>query len=232
MTFWTVTQTPRFKAAIGHAGISDWYSFFGQTDIPNLLEFGFGGLPSQSKATYEQLVADRARVEGDDAAADHARRERHCACRSRRPTSTTVCSRSSGKTVEFLRYPREGHGIAGADASPASRRGAGEVVRRVRAQADRPTGERQLKPAERSVNRPGALAFFLRSEFLCVMSDSRGFARLAFCSLVYRVLWFVATALQKTAAARVHLSAASGCNARIFALAANACGPTRRRLLM
>ncbi|MBI4472913.1 MAG: S9 family peptidase, partial [Acidobacteria bacterium] len=26
MTFWTVSQTDRFKAAIGHAGISDWYS--------------------------------------------------------------------------------------------------------------------------------------------------------------------------------------------------------------
>ena len=25
------------------AAISDWYSFFGQTDIPNLLEYGFGG---------------------------------------------------------------------------------------------------------------------------------------------------------------------------------------------
>jgi len=54
MTFWTITQTNRFKAAIGHAGISDWYSFFGQTDIPNLLEFGFGGLPSASKTTYER----------------------------------------------------------------------------------------------------------------------------------------------------------------------------------
>ena len=40
------------------------------------------------------------------------------------------------------------------------------------------------------------------------MSDSRGFAPVgAFRSLVYRVLWFVATALQKTAAACVHLSA-------------------------
>ena len=29
MTFWTITQTDRFKAAIGHAGISDWYSFHG-----------------------------------------------------------------------------------------------------------------------------------------------------------------------------------------------------------
>ncbi len=45
MTFWTVTQTDRFKAAIGHAGISDWYSFHGQSDIPGLMEYGFTGYP-------------------------------------------------------------------------------------------------------------------------------------------------------------------------------------------
>ena len=37
MTFWTITQTNRFKAAIGHAGISDWYRFYGQSDIPGLM---------------------------------------------------------------------------------------------------------------------------------------------------------------------------------------------------
>ena len=37
MTVWVITQTDRFKAAIGHAGISDWYSFHGQSDIPGLM---------------------------------------------------------------------------------------------------------------------------------------------------------------------------------------------------
>lgn len=111
MTFWTVTQTSRFKAAIGHAGISDWYSFFGQTDIPNLLEFGFGGLPSASKATYEKWspIEYASKVttpllithgEGDTRVpipqADEYYR----------------LLKKLGKTVEFLRYPREGHGIA------------------------------------------------------------------------------------------------------------------------
>jgi dipeptidyl aminopeptidase/acylaminoacyl peptidase len=111
MTFWTVTQTPRFKAAIGHAGISDWYSFFGQTDIPNLLEFGFGGLPSASKATYEKWSP-----------IEHAARVTTPLLITHGENDTRVpipqadeyyrLLKKLGKPVEFLRYPREGHGIA------------------------------------------------------------------------------------------------------------------------
>ena len=110
MTFWAVTQTPRFKAGIGHAGISDWYSFFGQTDIPNLLEFGFGGLPSRSKATYErwspiefaeQVTTPLLITHGEnDLRVPIAQAEQYYRL-----------LKKLGKTVEFLRYPREGHGI-------------------------------------------------------------------------------------------------------------------------
>ena len=110
MTFWTVTQTPRFKAAIGHAGISDWYSFFGQTDIPNLLEFGFGGLPSASKATYEKWSP-----------IEYASRVTTPLLITHGESDTRVpipqadeyyrLLKKMGKTVEFLRFPREGHGI-------------------------------------------------------------------------------------------------------------------------
>jgi dipeptidyl aminopeptidase/acylaminoacyl peptidase len=111
MTFWTVTQTARFKAAIGHAGISDWYSFFGQTDIPNLLEYGFGGLPSASKATYERWSP-----------IEHATKVRTPLLITHGEEDLRVpipqadeyyrLLKKLGKTVEFLRYPREGHGIA------------------------------------------------------------------------------------------------------------------------
>ena len=110
MTNWTVTQTNRFKAAIAHAGISDWYSFFGQTDIPNLLEYGFGGLPSASKATYEKWSP-----------IEYALRVTtpllltHGESDTRVPISQADeyyrLLKKLGKTVEFLRFPREGHGI-------------------------------------------------------------------------------------------------------------------------
>lgn len=111
MTFWTVTQTNRFKAAIGHAGISDWYSFFGQTDIPNLLEFGFGGLPSASKATYERWSPiEHATKVTTPLLITHGEND----LRVPIPQADQYYRllKKLGKTVEFLRYPREGHGIA------------------------------------------------------------------------------------------------------------------------
>ncbi|MGH7500461.1 MAG: S9 family peptidase [Longimicrobiales bacterium] len=110
MTFWTVTQTERFKAAIGHAGISDWYAFFGQTDIPNLLEFGFGGLPAQTKEIYERWspieFADRVTT---PLLITHGEED----ARVPIPQADEYFRllKKMGKTVEFLRYPREGHGI-------------------------------------------------------------------------------------------------------------------------
>jgi dipeptidyl aminopeptidase/acylaminoacyl peptidase len=111
MTFWTVTQTNRFKAAIGHAGISDWYSFFGQTDIPNLLEYGFGGLPSASKPTYEKWSPiEYAGKVTTPLLITHGESD------TRVPISQAEeyyrLLKKQGKTVEFLRFPREGHGIA------------------------------------------------------------------------------------------------------------------------
>ena len=110
MTFWTVTQTPRFKAAIGHAGISDWYSFFGQTDIPNLLEFGFGGLPSASKATYEKWSPiEYASKVTTPLLITHGENDTRVPIPQADEYYRLL--KKLGKTVEFLRYPREGHGI-------------------------------------------------------------------------------------------------------------------------
>ncbi len=110
MTFWTVTQTDRFKAAIGHAGISDWYSFFGQTDIPNLLEFGFGGLPTESKETYERWspveYAGRVRT---PLLITHGENDRRVPIAQAEQYFRVL--KKLDRTVEFLRYPREGHGI-------------------------------------------------------------------------------------------------------------------------
>lgn len=111
MTFWTVTQTQRFKAAIGHAGISDWYSFFGQTDIPNLLEFGFGGLPTATKGTYERWspIEHAAKVT-TPLLITHGENDQRVPIPQADEYYRLL--KKLGKTVEFLRYPREGHGIA------------------------------------------------------------------------------------------------------------------------
>jgi dipeptidyl aminopeptidase/acylaminoacyl peptidase len=110
MTFWAVTQTDRFKAAIGHAGISDWYSFYGQTDIPNLLEFGFGGMPITSRETYERWspirYADRVKT---PLLITHGENDLRVPIAQAEQYFRQL--KKLEKTVEFLRYPRAGHSI-------------------------------------------------------------------------------------------------------------------------
>jgi len=111
MTFWTVTQTNRFKAAIGHAGISDWYSFYGQTDIPHLLGFGFGGDPWETKQVYEKYSPIEFAADATTPLLiTHGDEDRRVPISQAEQYYRTL--KRLGKTVEFLRFPREGHGIA------------------------------------------------------------------------------------------------------------------------
>jgi dipeptidyl aminopeptidase/acylaminoacyl peptidase len=110
MTFWAVTQTDRFKAAIGHAGISDWYSFHGQSDIPGLMEYGFGGTPWAARETYERWspvrFADRAKT---PLMITHGEQDRRVPIAQAEQFYRAL--RKRGVPVQFVRYPREGHGI-------------------------------------------------------------------------------------------------------------------------
>jgi dipeptidyl aminopeptidase/acylaminoacyl peptidase len=110
MTFWTVTQTDRFKAAIGHAAISDWYSFYGQTDIPYLLQFGFGGLPWETKSTFERWSPiEHAQNVTTPLLITHGEQDRRVPIAQAEQYYRML--KKMGKEVEFLRFPREGHGI-------------------------------------------------------------------------------------------------------------------------
>ena len=110
MTFWTITQTNRFKAAIGHAGISDWYSFYGQSDIPGLMAYGFGGQPWTATATYRKYspvtYVDKVKT---PIMITHGEQDRRVAIQQAEEYYRGLI----GNHVEaiFVRYPREGHGI-------------------------------------------------------------------------------------------------------------------------
>ncbi|MGH9769520.1 MAG: S9 family peptidase [Blastocatellia bacterium] len=110
MTFWTITQTDRFKAAIGHAGISDWYSFHGQSDVPGLMEYGFLGQPWTSAETYRKWspmsYVDRAKT---PIMITHGERDLRVPIAQAEQYYRALKKR--GVEVVFLRYPREGHGI-------------------------------------------------------------------------------------------------------------------------
>ncbi|HEX4947970.1 MAG TPA: S9 family peptidase, partial [Blastocatellia bacterium] len=110
MTFWTVSQTDRFKAAIGHAAISDWYSFHGQSDIPGLMEYGFKGTPWDvpenyrrwSPMTYVSKVKTPLMI-------THGERDLRVNIQQGEQYYRSLKKR--GVEVIFYRYPREGHGI-------------------------------------------------------------------------------------------------------------------------
>ena len=110
MTFWTITQTDRFKAAIGHAGISDWYSFHGQSDIPGLMEYGFGGTPWTARETYERWspvrFVDRVKT---PIMITHGEQDRRVPIAQAEQYYRAL--RKRGVPATFVRYPREGHGI-------------------------------------------------------------------------------------------------------------------------
>jgi dipeptidyl aminopeptidase/acylaminoacyl peptidase len=109
-TFWTITQTNRFKAAIGHAGISDWYSFHGQSDIPGLMEYGFLGYPWTSTEVYRKYspmtYVDRVTT---PLMITHGEEDRRVPIAQAEEYYRALKSR--GVEAVFVRYPREGHGI-------------------------------------------------------------------------------------------------------------------------
>jgi dipeptidyl aminopeptidase/acylaminoacyl peptidase len=52
MTMWTVTQTPRFKAAVAGAGIANWQSYYGENGIDQWLLPYFGATVYDDPAVY------------------------------------------------------------------------------------------------------------------------------------------------------------------------------------
>ncbi|MFN0084580.1 MAG: S9 family peptidase [Blastocatellia bacterium] len=110
MTFWTITQTDRFKAAIGHAAISDWYSFHGQSDIPGLMEYGFKGTPWEAADNYRRwspmTYVGKVRT---PLMITHGERDLRVNIQQGEQYYRALKKR--GVEVVFHRYPREGHGI-------------------------------------------------------------------------------------------------------------------------
>ena len=107
---WMVsTPTPLSRTTRG-AAISDWYAFYGQTDIPYLLEFGFGGLPWETKETFEQFspIEYAAKVT-TPLLITHGEQDRRVPIAQAEEYYRTL--KKLGNDVEFLRFPREGHGI-------------------------------------------------------------------------------------------------------------------------
>jgi dipeptidyl aminopeptidase/acylaminoacyl peptidase len=55
MTMWTVTHTPRFKAAVAGAGLSDWLSYYGENGIDQWMIPFFGASVYDDPSIYLKL---------------------------------------------------------------------------------------------------------------------------------------------------------------------------------
>ncbi|MDQ4121217.1 MAG: S9 family peptidase [Acidobacteriota bacterium] len=111
MTFWAVTQTDRFKAAIGHAGISDWFSMYGQTDHPVSVEWGAGKKPWIAPESYRKFspitYVERVKT---PLLITHGEQDRRVPIAQAEQYYRSL--KRLGKEVVFVRYPRATHGIS------------------------------------------------------------------------------------------------------------------------
>jgi dipeptidyl aminopeptidase/acylaminoacyl peptidase len=112
MTAWVITQTPRFKAAMVGAGLTNMWSMYGTNDIPSVLIAYFGGIPN-SKTLPHYL--DRSAMTHIDKVTTPTL-ILHGANDERVPTGQAYelyrGLKDRGKATELVFYPREGHGIA------------------------------------------------------------------------------------------------------------------------
>ncbi|MDE1156655.1 MAG: S9 family peptidase [Acidobacteriaceae bacterium] len=110
MTMFAVTQTPRFKAAIAGAGISDWQSYYGENQIDQWMIPFFGASIYDDPAVYAKsspltfiknvrtptliLVGDR---DGE--------------CPAPQSFEFWHALRAEGVKTQLVVYPNEGHGF-------------------------------------------------------------------------------------------------------------------------
>ncbi len=109
LTNWAISQVNIFKAAVTQRSISNLFSFYGTTDIPDLLEYEFG-TPWQdadeyhhrSPINYVQNITTPLLI-------------LHADLDYRVPISQAEALflhlKRMGRTVEFVRYPDEGHDL-------------------------------------------------------------------------------------------------------------------------
>ncbi len=110
MTFWMSTQTDRFKLISPGAGLTNLYSMYSTTDIPAYLGWFFG-TPWENEAIYQKLSPIRF--------AKNVKSKiliMHGANDARVPPTQAdefyKALKDLGKDVTYVRYPRQGHGIA------------------------------------------------------------------------------------------------------------------------
>ncbi|HEX7051110.1 MAG TPA: S9 family peptidase [Longimicrobiales bacterium] len=111
MTAWITTKTDRFEAAQTDRMISDWWSWYGTSDVPGLTEFEFFGKPWDNPELYDELSPIRYARNVTTPTLIVQSEEDH-----RTPMTDAeqwfVALKKHGVPVEFVRYPRSTHDLS------------------------------------------------------------------------------------------------------------------------
>lgn len=111
LTFWILTQTDMFKAVSPGAGLTNLYSMYSQNDIPRYLGWFFGGnAPWDAPDVYwEHSAMKHIKNVKTPTLILHGERDQRVPIAQAQEFYRALVER--GVPVEFVIYPREGHGI-------------------------------------------------------------------------------------------------------------------------
>jgi dipeptidyl aminopeptidase/acylaminoacyl peptidase len=118
MTGWVVSQTPRFKAAMMGAGLSNMESMYGTTDIPGYIGTFYDGMPQLDGSLNNkslEFYRSRSAVQYSDKVTTpllmlHGSNDERVPIGQ--PMEYYRNLKDRGKTVELVFYPRAGHGLS------------------------------------------------------------------------------------------------------------------------
>lgn len=111
MTAWTIGHTDRFRAAIVGCGVTNLHSFFGTTDIQWFTRGYQQGAPWEKPQSYvEQSPITYVANVKTPTLIYHGDQDRRVPLEQ--GEQLYVALRERNVPVEFVRYPREGHGLA------------------------------------------------------------------------------------------------------------------------
>ncbi len=110
-TNWLTAHTDRFAAAVTSRSISNWYSWWGTSDIPNMTEFEFYGPPWEQRELYDRL-SPLSYVENVTAPTLIIHSEQDWRTPIADGEQWFMSLKKLDVPVEFVRYPRSSHGLS------------------------------------------------------------------------------------------------------------------------
>jgi dipeptidyl aminopeptidase/acylaminoacyl peptidase len=111
MTNWIIGHTNRFKAAVTQRSVVELKSFFGSSDVGWSLAREFDGTPWKNSANYKKC-SPLTYFEKVKTPILILHNERDLRCNIEQAEQMFTMLKYLGKTVEFVRFPEEFHGLS------------------------------------------------------------------------------------------------------------------------